>query len=173
MKRLAFLLSLLVVSTNFISIADAATAKTTISFAVESTPNAGESLVTFYGQVKPAAKGSIIISSFDGVTWKNTPLKTTSSSSGSWRITTIATAIKAEGQYKAMVTIGKKKIISKAANFKVDNSRTYIDTNSLLIPGGPGGRIHGADVSRWQHPCLLYTSPSPRDRQKSRMPSSA
>ena len=24
-----------------------------------------------------------------------------------------------------------------------------------------------------QHSCLLYTSPSPRDRQKSRMPSSA
>ena len=24
-----------------------------------------------------------------------------------------------------------------------------------------------------QNPCLLYTSPSPRDRQKSRMPSSA
>ena len=26
---------------------------------------------------------------------------------------------------------------------------------------------------RLQYPCLLYTSPSPRDRQKSRMPSSA
>ena len=26
---------------------------------------------------------------------------------------------------------------------------------------------------RWALPCLLYTSPSPRDRQKSRMPSSA
>ena len=25
----------------------------------------------------------------------------------------------------------------------------------------------------WTLPCLLYTSPSPRDRQKSRMPSSA
>ena len=25
----------------------------------------------------------------------------------------------------------------------------------------------------WKHSCLLYTSPSPRDRQKSRMPSSA
>ena len=25
----------------------------------------------------------------------------------------------------------------------------------------------------WVAPCLLYTSPSPRDRQKSRMPSSA
>ena len=27
--------------------------------------------------------------------------------------------------------------------------------------------------TRWQITCLLYTSPSPRDRQKSRMPSSA
>ena len=30
----------------------------------------------------------------------------------------------------------------------------------------PGILVHAAD-------CLLYTSPSPRDRQKSRMPSSA
>ena len=28
-------------------------------------------------------------------------------------------------------------------------------------------------VSKTFHSCLLYTSPSPRDRQKSRMPSSA
>ena len=28
------------------------------------------------------------------------------------------------------------------------------------------------DYGQWR-PCLLYTSPSPRDRQKSRMPSSA
>ena len=28
-------------------------------------------------------------------------------------------------------------------------------------------------VEAWVSPCLLYTSPSPRDRQKSRMPSSA
>ena len=32
----------------------------------------------------------------------------------------------------------------------------------------------GGDISNFVHPaCLLYTSPSPRDRQKSRMPSSA
>ena len=35
-----------------------------------------------------------------------------------------------------------------------------------LLPAGGGGRTHS-----WS--CLLYTSPSPRDRQKSRMPSSA
>ena len=34
-------------------------------------------------------------------------------------------------------------------------------------------RLHGETVPLDADPCLLYTSPSPRDRQKSRMPSSA
>ena len=37
-------------------------------------------------------------------------------------------------------------------------------------------RNEGSTVSSMElehYPCLLYTSPSPRDRQKSRMPSSA
>ena len=33
--------------------------------------------------------------------------------------------------------------------------------------------INGSDEGRFLDTCLLYTSPSPRDRQKSRMPSSA
>ena len=37
-------------------------------------------------------------------------------------------------------------------------------------PGRAGSR---ADIEARLPPCLLYTSPSPRDRQKSRMPSSA
>jgi len=155
-KRVALLLIVAVTCSNFGSIANAATAKTSISFAVASTPNAGESLVTFYGQVKPAAKGSVVISSFDGVTWKVTPLKTTSTASGSWKITTVATAIKAEGQYKATVTVGKKKTLSKAVNFKVDNSKTFTDSNALFITAETskltGGRIQGSDISRWQHP---------------------
>lgn len=156
MKRLALLLAVALTCSIFIPVASAATAKTSISFEVQSTPNAGESLVTFYGQVKPAAKGSIVISSFDGVAWKVTSLKTTSTSSGLWRITTVATAIKAEGQYKATVTIGKKKTLSKPANFKVDNSKTFADSNALFITAETskltGGRIQGSDVSRWQHP---------------------
>ena len=40
----------------------------------------------------------------------------------------------------------------------------------ILIVGFTSGRIPTAPVNM---PCLLYTSPSPRDRQKSRMPSSA
>jgi len=155
-KPLVLLLAAVVTCSIFIPVANAATAKTTISFAVASTPNAGESLVTFYGQVKPAAKGTVVISSFDGVAWKVTPLKVTSTSSGSWRITTVATAIKAEGQYKATVTVGKKKTLSKPVNFKVDNSKIFSDSNALFITPETakltGGRIQGSDVSRWQHP---------------------
>ena len=57
----------------------------------------------------------------------------------------------------------------------------------MCAQGGPdedeyGIRIHAGRYSdaylqrvSWQlgYTCLLYTSPSPRDRQKSRMPSSA
>ena len=36
------------------------------------------------------------------------------------------------------------------------------------------GLNDGAEINLWQsNPCLLYTSPSPRDRTRSRMPSSA
>ena len=33
--------------------------------------------------------------------------------------------------------------------------------------------IRSKKIDPWDIDCLLYTSPSPRDRQKSRMPSSA
>jgi hypothetical protein len=135
-KRLSSFLVLLVTFSGLTPVSHSATAKTSATFYVQSTPNAGESLVTFYGQVKPAGKASVSISSFDGEVWKVTPLKTNSSSSGSWRITTVATAIKAEGKYRATVTVGKKKLTTKAADFKVDNSKTFADTNALFITPG-------------------------------------
>ncbi len=156
MKKLYLLIALTVFSTGLTPSANGATSKTSLTFHVESTPNAGESLVTFYGQIKPAAKGKISIQSFDGITWKDTPLKVTASASGAWKITTVATAIKAEGQYRAHVIVGKKKTLSKAANFKVDNSKTFATTDALFITEQTskltGGRIQGSDVSRWQHP---------------------
>jgi len=155
-KKLYLLIALTVFSTGLTPSANGATSKTSLTFHVESTPNAGESLVTFYGQIKPAAKGKISIQSFDGITWKDTPLKVTASASGAWKITTVATAIKAEGQYRAHVIVGKKKTLSKAANFKVDNSKTFATTDALFITEQTskltGGRIQGSDVSRWQHP---------------------
>ena len=42
-----------------------------------------------------------------------------------------------------------------------------------LTGGGTIANIEALWVARSLHPCLLYTSPSPRDRTRSRMPSSA
>ena len=44
------------------------------------------------------------------------------------------------------------------------------ESHAAARPAGPAGSPAGGDGS---DTCLLYTSPSPRDRQKSRMPSSA
>ena len=53
--------------------------------------------------------------------------------------------------------------------------------NNMIISDGFNGAPSGFDNNcedsegntNWYVLCLLYTSPSPRDRQKSRMPSSA
>ena len=42
------------------------------------------------------------------------------------------------------------------------------DSYNMLIPRGNGG-----EWQQYKDTCLLYTSPSPRDRTRSRMPSSA
>ena len=67
------------------------------------------------------------------------------------------------------------------------NSRAFlIDGRGLMLTGqhkvGPGGKrevdcphakFPGLSYLRSTHGCLLYTSPSPRDKRQSRMPSSA
>ena len=44
--------------------------------------------------------------------------------------------------------------------------------HKIMLSDYSNGRQYAADQT-WELTCLLYTSPSPRDRQKSRMPSSA
>ena len=56
----------------------------------------------------------------------------------------------------------------------LENLGVYIQkSDNNYIVHGTGGIISKKDCSINVGNCLLYTSPSPRDRQKSRMPSSA
>eukprot|EP01015_Nassula_variabilis_P032323 TRINITY_DN7501_c0_g1_i1.p2 TRINITY_DN7501_c0_g1~~TRINITY_DN7501_c0_g1_i1.p2 ORF type:complete len:105 (-),score=29.68 TRINITY_DN7501_c0_g1_i1:10-324(-) len=56
----------------------------------------------------------------------------------------------------------KKLTFSKSPEKMLENVDNYFDHELSMIK------------SKWEtNDCLLYTSPSPRDRQKSRMPSSA
>ena len=56
---------------------------------------------------------------------------------------------------------------AQMAQGNLSNVEWFRGIGEYKIDWGPGYRIYLAKD------CLLYTSPSPRDRQKSRMPSSA
>ena len=49
----------------------------------------------------------------------------------------------------------------------------HFDERTGILAGGVLGGLTGWLIGATAVACLLYTSPSPRDRQKSRMPSSA
>ena len=56
---------------------------------------------------------------------------------------------------------------------KVNAAGNYTkpDLRKKIVSQVKSAATHGTGAGQWS--CLLYTSPSPRDRQKSRMPSSA
>ena len=78
---------------------------------------------------------------------------------------------------EAIVTIGSKEGLGHLAMATVDKGDVILVPNPAYPIHPFGFVISGADIRHVpigpNINCLLYTSPSPRDRQKSRMPSSA
>ena len=68
------------------------------------------------------------------------------------------------------------KKVQQKENRRVIGRRTMVlATGMVLVTSFLSGRLYQLQVAQGNRykRCLLYTSPSPRDRQKSRMPSSA
>ena len=154
MKRFVFFL---VMSLGFYSLqviaSDAATS--TISMSLKQTPGGTEPIVTLYGALKPAKSGvkvSVQIQ-LDGK-WQDTRFSSKTARVGTWQITAVATALDAKVKYRAKAKIGSKYIYSSIKSITVRAVAEISDTASLAVVDqfGPGGRIHGADISRWQHP---------------------
>ena len=55
----------------------------------------------------------------------------------------------------------------------IASSTSFHNYSSVGSPGYTGNVVSGAAPVVAANSCLLYTSPSPRDRTRSRMPSSA
>ena len=64
------------------------------------------------------------------------------------------------------------KLYDKTSNFINENERMK-SLSDQIVYSLSEGKIIGSHNGAHYYTCLLYTSPSPRDRQKSRMPSSA
>ena len=133
--------------------ADAATSA--LSMSVRQTPSTSEVLLTFYGVIKPAKSGvAVAIQINSAGTWKPTRFKTKTVKAGAWRITALATAMDSKVSYRASAIASGKKIYSATRSITIKQIMEVSEADPALVisASGPGGRIHGADISRWQHP---------------------
>ena len=148
-------MSVLSLITLFIHTQPSNAATSSFKLAISQTPSASESIVTLYGTLKPAKSGTEINIQIntDG-SWKATRFKTKSTRIGTYKVVALATALDAQVKYRATAYVGKKRIYSNIRSITIqqlpeissENQEAFIDAL------GPGSRIHGADISRWQHP---------------------
>ena len=134
-----------------------------------------------YGQLSLAAAATKTIKLGTGVTNPITrDVAVTASALATLQIESNGRAVCGIGRGDSSAAhIGKKQATGEQLAFYANSIRTY-------IAGGTVDRDGTASAMRWIKPgevppvpidiactCLLYTSPSPRDRTRSRMPSSA
>lgn len=130
-------------------------AATTLSFAIRQTPSVGDPQLTMYGTLKPARSGIPIQMQikYNGA-WTKTLFQTRTTKLGIWKISAPTTALDAVVTYRARAQIGASVIYStvRSITVKASPEMTNVSPEYLIDQAGPGGRIHGIDISRWQHP---------------------
>ena len=133
--------------------AEAVTSKLTMT--VKQTPNLIEPLLTFYGALTPKKSGLVvkIQSEIDGK-WADTRFSTKTTKLGTWKLETVVTAQDSVMKYRAKTTVGSKVIYSTSKKITIKPAAEISETDPVIAVEalGPGGRIHGVDISRWQHP---------------------
>lgn len=126
-----------------------------LSLTVRQTPSVTDPVVSLFGQLKPVKKGQKVIVEVEmNRKWRGTNLATSTTSSGTWKIEAVATALNATVKYRAVATVGSKRVYSSPRSVRIQQTpeMNSADPESLISETGPGGRIHGMDISKWQHP---------------------
>ena len=154
MKRVAAILalSLAIISLQTVAI-NAAVSKLTMT--LKQTPGGAEPIVTLYGSLKPAKSGiKVSVQIQLNGKWQDTRFTTKTAKVGTWQVIAVATALDAKVKYRAKAKVGSKHIYSNIREITVRASAEISNVSSVAVVDqlGPGGRIHGADISRWQHP---------------------
>ncbi len=153
MKFKTFLLSTALFLGLLASPASAVTS--TLSMNLRQTPSSSEVLITLYGNLKPTKTGTQVKIQVDtDGKWVTTRFSTKVSKVGTWRVTALATALEAKVRYRAVAVVAGKSIYSPIRGIEIKQLPEITNADPALFIDllGPGGRIHGADISRWQHP---------------------
>ena len=126
-----------------------------LSMSVKQTPSASETLLTLYGNLTPNRSGTVVKIQIDtDGKWVTTRFTTKVTKVGTWKVTALATALDAKARYRAVSVISGKNLYSpiRSITVKQQPEASNTDPTQFIDLTGPGGRIHGADISRWQHP---------------------
>jgi GH25 family lysozyme M1 (1,4-beta-N-acetylmuramidase) len=126
----------------------------TLTMSLNQTPGRSEPIVTLFGQIKPARSNvPITVQVFLKGKWQDTRFSTKSHRVGTWSVAKVAAAIDTSVKYRAKAEISGKTLFSTAREIVVKQTPEMLDGLPITVhTKGPGGRIHGSDVSRWQHP---------------------
>ncbi len=130
-------------------------ATSTLTMTIRQTPSSAESLLTMYGTLKPNKSGTTVKIQVDTKgKWTNTSFMTKVTRVGTWKVTALATALDAQVRYRAVAVVSGRTLYSpiQAITVKQLPEFSNADSAQFIDLKGPGGRIHGTDVSRWQHP---------------------
>ena len=130
-------------------------ASSALSMSIKQTPSASESLLTLYGNLTPNRSGTTVKIQVDtDGKWTTTRFTTKVTKVGTWKVTALATALNAKVRYRAVSVISGKSLYSpiRSITVKQQPEISNADPAQFIDLTGPGGRIHGADISRWQHP---------------------
>ena len=139
--------------TSSLPTAVAATSK--LSLVVKQTPNVIEPLLTFYGALTPKKSGLVVrIQSELNGKWSDTRFSTKTTKLGTWKLEAVVTAQNSIIKYRAKTTVGSTVLYSTSKQITVKPAAQISVTDPVIAVEalGPGGRIHGVDISRWQHP---------------------
>lgn len=154
-SKLTAILVAIAVGSLAISLPTANAVSSKLTLTVKQTPNLVEPLLTFYGTLTPKKSGlTVKIQSEINGKWADTRFSTKTTKLGTWKLETVVTAQDSIFKYRAKVTLGTKAIYStsKTITVKVAAEISALDPTLAVEALGPGGRIHGVDISRWQHP---------------------
>ena len=138
-----------------VDLSPAVGASATLSLTLKQTPSTTEPIVTMYGILKPAKVGLKVCVQVElDKKWQTSDLSSKTTSGGAWKIEAVATALSASVKYRVFTKVGNTTIFSLPRSIVIKQipEMANVDSTTLMDLAGPGGRIHGVDISRWQHP---------------------
>lgn len=153
MKKILIALSLTLIA-GLLYATPTYAAGSTLSISLNQTLGRSEPIITLFGQIKPAKSNvPVTVQVFLKGKWQDTSFTTKSHRVGTWSVIKVATALDTSLKYRVKAEISGKTLYSASREIVVKQTPEMLEGPPITVhTNGPGGRIHGSDVSRWQHP---------------------